>query len=292
MTRRLLLITGWMIWAWTTPAQQSFMTPGSAAYRIMHQMQDFDYAGARQSLSREKSGMVPAEYAFLQVNYYWWMMVSDPHQPAWRDSLVQAMDRVDSLLPHTITGTRDYYIRLMNFGYRYRLAFKEDRFVDGLRYAHKTATRIRYALDHARESPFLKLTAAIYLFSTGYGEKEYWYLKPYFLLIPRGDMQKGLAYLDELTKNDNPVLATESAYVAARIYKDMLGNYHRTARLLENLVDRHPHNLFYRAMLIRTKKALGLPTGEDEQTYRQYWAQTSFVTPGQKKFYARWQNIP
>ena len=274
-------------------AQNHFMSPGTTGFQVMTDLHRFHYRAAKEKIESEKALLPAGEYHFLKVNYFWWMMVATPGASAYRDSLMAEMDSTDYALRHAkLTNNDDYYIRLMNYGFRYRLAFKEERMLDGLIYANRTARNIKYALKHAEESPFLKLTAAIYLFTTAYGEEHYWYLKPYFLTIPKGDKKKGLQYLDELSRHPNRVVAQEATYVALRIYKDMLNNNRKALELAEQLVKDNPANLFYRAILIRLKNNLHEPIDAEVAVYRRYWQQMDFADEAMKNFYADWKNIP
>ncbi len=283
----------WILTGISLRAQSGFMEPGSTGFRVMENLHRFHYDSARILIRKNQSRLSEGEYHFLLVNYYWWMMVSSLKPETYRDSLLREMNATDRLLTGTdTTDSRNYYIRLMNNGFRYRLAFKEERFLDGLKYANRTARNIHYALKHAEDSPFLKLTAAIYLFSTGWGEDRYWYLKPYFLTIPKGDTLKGLRYLTELTHHPNSVVADEAAYVALRIYKDMTHDYDKALPLARKLAHNNPENLFYLAVLIRIKKKSGLNTRNEENRYFRLWQQTRFVDDNQRQFYRRWQNIP
>ena len=271
---------------------QDFLAPGSAEYRVLDAIHRFDYKEARRIMETEKARISPAEYHFLQVNYFWWLWISAQKVPGYRDSLILHMNRVDKLTEgRTKESAKLYYIRLMNYGFRYRLAFKEERFVSGLVYAQRTANRIRYALDNAQKSPFLKLTAAIYLFSTGYGREHYWYLRPYFMLIPEGNQSLGLRYLHELARSDNEVLATEARYVLARIYMDILNRYDKALELLETLTKQYPHNLFYLALYIQSKEKLNMEFTADAQRYVVGFRQTEFLLPAQRNYYADWRNI-
>ncbi len=271
---------------------QDFLGAESAEYRVLDAIHRFDYQEAQQIMEAEKGRISPAEYHFLKVNYFWWLWISAQKVPGYRDSLILHMDRVDKLTEgRTKESAKLYYIRLMNYGFRYRLAFKEERFVSGLIYAQRTANRIRFALDNAQKSPFLKLTAAIYLFSTGYGKEHYWYLRPYFLLIPEGNESLGLQYLHELTRSKNRVLATEARYVLARIYMDILNRYDKALDMLKVLVNEYPHNLFYLALYIQSKEKLNLEFSNDAQRYALSFRQTDFLLPAQRDYYADWRNI-
>ncbi len=270
-------------------SQDNFLQKGSPLYHSLSLMHDFRFKEAKDYMEKNKSTVRRGEYLFFHVNYYWWLYVISNDKKIYHDSLVNFLNQANEF--YKKNNEERSYIALMTYGFDYRLAFKEDRFIDALRSAHKTARRIQTSLDSAEYSPYYKLTAAIYLFSTGYGREKYWYLYPYFLTIPDGDIQKGLDYLRELSGHSNPVIATEASYVLMRIYRDVYENYSKAYKESKKLVQVHPDNLFYLALHLQHRDKTGLLTPQDITNYRNKYQHTDFINDASKNFFKNWRNI-
>ncbi len=289
MRRKLMVI--WLfpvlVWAQKTPA---FLSPETPAYSLVMHIHRFQYRQAQNLLKHYQTEKKDAAYSFMKVNYFWWMMVTNPREISFRDSLRLALNETEEKLKNT-RDPHAYYIRLLNSGYKFRLAFKEERFLDALVYSRKMTGQINYALEHTEESPFLKLTAAIYLFSTGYGKRKYWFLYPYFLMIPKGNEKLGLQYLKELTRDSNELVSTEARYVLMRIYLDIYGDYKKALTLIRELTGTFPENLFFKALEIKILNKAGLPYAAEEKKYNELYRQTRFVSPAQARFFSDWRHI-
>ncbi len=272
---------------------QSFLKPGSYSYKVIHAIHHGHYTEAdsllKLSLNRNIS---QASLDFLKTNYFWWQMVTSPDEKSLRDSLRKYILKTEKQIPQQTKNQDEYYIRLMNYGFRFRLAFKEDRFLEGLKYSHKLTGAIRYAIDSAEKSPFLKLTAAIYLFSAGYGKQKYWYFYPYFLLIPEGNETQGLKYLHELSRHPNPAISTEATYILMRIYKDLYHDYQKALPLAEKLARQYPDNFFYRAIFLQIKEKTGADIATDIRQFEADIRNFHFRSGKRKIFLSDWRHVP
>ncbi len=271
---------------------QSFLQPGSFSYKVIHTIHQGHYRQADSLLRFQKTMHSPAAVDFLKTNYFWWMTVTSPQEAYLRDSLRKYIVSTEKQLPRHTRDKDEYYIRLMNYGFRFRLAFKEDRFLEGLKYAHKLSSEIQYAIDSVDKSPFLKLTAAIYLFSVDYGRQKYWIFYPYFLLIPQGDIRLGLKYLKELSVHSNEVIATEATYILMRIYKDLYKEPEKAYPLAQKLVRQYPDNFFYRAVYMQIKEQTGRDISEDVHQYEADIKRFPFQSIRRRDFLRDWKNIP
>ncbi len=272
-----------------TYAQKDLLIENNFPFKVLSDIHNFDFIKARKNIDLSEDTISREEYLFLKVNYYWWAYVISNDNPSYRDSLRYYLNKSNDFYK---TANNNYgFIALMINGFDYRLAFKEGRFIDGMLSARKMARKIQKSLDSAEYSPYYKLTAAIYLFSTGYGKEKYWYLYPYFISIPEGDMQKGINYLQELSENTNTVLATEATYTLMRIYKDLYSDYFKAYRLSKKLILWHPDNLFYLALHLQTKEKLNLLTEKDKIRYNKIYRQTVFLNNEAKQYFKNWRNI-
>ncbi len=269
---------------------QHFLMKGSPSYDVVRAIQQSRYALA-DSLLQNRSKYRKIEYNFLKTNLFWWMSVTSPNERQWRDSLYRYILRAEKIKPENGNYSEDYYIKLMNYGFRFRLAFKEDRFLEALKYSRKLTGEIQYALDSARTSPYLSFTAGIYLFAAGYGKRVYWYLYPYFLLIPEGNEKQGLIYLKHLSNGKNRLLATEADYILMRIYKDLYGDYARAETYAHRLVDNNPDNFFYRALLMQIEMKNHKDVTQEARQYLLDLEKRHFTSALRKQYFKDWMHI-
>ena len=286
---RKLFLAVLLLFNLTLSSQKDFLKPNTVPYKVLTRIHDFDYNTAYELIEKSSRTLKKEERYFLKVNYFWWIYVTSNDKKQYRDSLLAYIDSTKQYVK--AKRMQNSYIALINNGFEYRLAFKEDRFIDGIQSAHRMAEQIQTALDSAEYSPYYKLTASIYLFSTGYGKEKYWILYPYFLMIPEGDVKKGIKYLKELSDHSNKILATESAYTLMRIYMDIYRDYEKAYPLAEKIVKLHPENLFYRALQLKIKEKLNKLTRFDLQQYRIIYSQTDFINPESEVFFKDWHNI-
>ncbi len=278
------------MWIFQAGAQTgNFLAPGTNDYDILMDIHRFRFSEMQQKIKNYHSKNSPV-YPFLKVNYYWWMMVTSPDEKSYADSLENALNQTDKRIKEYPEDTYRL-ILMLNQGYRFRWAFKKADYLDALIHAKRIFSPIKYALDHAHQSPYYKLTSAIYLFSVGYGKNEYWYLYPYFLLIPPGDEQKGLQWLKELASHPYELISDEARYTLLRIYKDIYKEYDIAYRYAYKLTARQPANLFYLALYLQLAEKTGKLTAEEEKKYFETLHHTRFVSPAQQKFFSHWRNI-
>ncbi len=270
-------------------AQPNFLNEGSKAYEILNLIHDFKFIQAKKQIDANKKNFQAETFYFLKINYFWWAYIISNDKKNYRDSLVYYLKANKKILSRK--NKKNQFISLMTNGFEYRLAFKEDRFLDGLSAAYKMASQIQNSLDSAGQSPYYKLTAAIYLYSTGYGKEKYWFLYPYFQFIPPGDMNKGKEYLKELSAHSNEVLATESTYTLMRIYMDIEHNYNQALPLATKLTRWHPDNLFYLALEMKLKQKLNRLDESDKEKYENIYRQTVFPNAKSRQFFSDWRNI-
>jgi tetratricopeptide (TPR) repeat protein len=276
-------------WSSLLFAQEDFLKENTIPYQVITYIHHFEYEQAEKLIEKSGNELPDEEKYFLWVNYYWWVYVTSNDKKNFRDSLLVYINKTNRIIEKK--NLEKSYIALINNGFEYRLAFKEDRFKDGLVSAHRMAKQIQTALDSARFSPYYKLTASIYLFSTGYAKEKYWVLYPYFLMIPKGDVKKGIKYLEELSNHPNRIFATEAAYTLMRIYMDIYADYKKAYPLAEKIVELHPGNLFYRALLMKIKEKLNKLSRYDLYLYGKIYARTDFINKESKEFFKDWHNI-
>ncbi len=197
------------------------------------------------------------EYHFLKANYFWWKYITEPSSVSLHDSLVfHLQESVKAIEKQKKSNFQSSFLELTTYAYFARLALHEGNYFEAFQQANNITSNIEYSLQKANSSPYYTLTAGLYHYAAGYGKKEYWYLYPYFLMIPDGNEETGIKMLHSLENNPDFLINNEANYYLMKIYKEAYHDYSTALVYAKKIVTLNPTNLIYRSTLIKILRKL------------------------------------
>ena len=235
-----------------------------AKHQIFFQkLNAFQFVDAKQILESKDSSIV--EYHFLSAYYYWWQYLTTPFDKTLRVQFLFHLNASLSSVQNTNKNALTQYIELTTYAFYARVSIHEDKYLDAIQYVNKITSIIEYSMHRVDESPYYKLTSGLYNFAAGYGKRNYWYLYPYFLLIPAGDEEKGIVELKSLTDCEDYLLQNEANYFLMKIYMDGYNDFNYALKYSLSIANSNPTNLIYQGLLYKIYCEIGLITEVEKQ---------------------------
>ena len=223
--------------------------------QFFKELSSFQFVKAQNSIAKLDKSEI--EYHYIVANYFWWKYMTEPTTNSLRDSLVfhlqQSVNRVEK---QKNKDTQSSFLQLTTYAFFARLALHEGEYFEAFQQANNITTNIEHSLQNANSSPYYTLTAGLYQYAAGYGKKEYWYLYPYFLLIPDGDEKLGIKMLQSLGNNSELLIKNEANYYLMKIYKEAYLDYPTALIYARRIVNSNPTNLIFRNILITILRKL------------------------------------
>lgn len=185
---------------------------------------------------------------FLEVNYYWWQIVSGNNSEESQNSFELAAQTALSLLPvkNAAEWTNDDLFLLINISAcnSRLLAFNEKR----LKALMSLNTAVNYLKQSFGQEPnygAFYLSTGLYNFYILNGAKKHPYLAPYLMLFPRGDAEKSLQYVKKAAESEDMMVNTEAHYFLMKLHLDHNEDYNAALKYNKVIVERYPDNLLY-----------------------------------------------
>jgi hypothetical protein len=192
--------------------------------QFFKELNSFQFVDVQNSIAKlDKSNI---EYHFLEANYFWWRYMTEPSAVSLRDSLTfHLQESVKRIEKQKKKNSQSSFLQLTTYAFYARLALHEGNYFEAFQQANNITSNIEHSLKNAESSPYYTLTAGLYHYAAGYGKEEYWYLYPYFLMIPDGDEKTGIKMLQSLGDNPDFLIRNEANYYLMKIYKEAYLDY-------------------------------------------------------------------
>ena len=251
-------------------------------YPIMHLVYDFRFQDAEAILDCTTGNKSESRIACM--NLLWWKAMTDGNNQSYFEELKHLSDQVLNE-PAGIDDKPaiENISRLTGGIYQIRIAAINDNKTA----AFRTFLQILPNLKEILDSPFAyeeyTLLSGVYHYAVGSLKKHFYFLRPFFLLMPSTEAETGRKLLMLCTQSKNKTIATEARYFLFKIEKEINSNFTLAEEHLNLLVLKHPGNIVYHLELLSLYRETGRDSEKKEYEIRDLIGNSS-LNPGQKYY--------
>jgi len=230
--------------------------------QILNDIYNFEFDSAEHSIAAYKNKYPwRPEGSFAEGMVLWTQVLADLYNPALdsmffakMDEIIDAFDKIadkDSL--YTVTK----YYKSAAMGFKARLYVNRSQWFKAALSGVKALSGILDALDGEYPNTDAKLGTGIYLYYAEMVPEKYPIAKPLLIFYPSGNKEKGLADLQEASKN-GLFARIEASYIYAQTLYLYERKFYNAFRIMKKLHKDYPNN----SIFLRWYAALAYSIGE------------------------------
>lgn len=233
----------------TQAARASDMDTDLHFQQVVNALYQFKFADA-DSLIAELEIKYPEHYipALARAHFYWWKMISQHPESQIESRYIDNLRTAEQLINNKSTsGFNDKVLfhLIQVHAYLSRLDLMRSEYVSAYRNLHRSVKHIKASFGREQFFTAFLLTSGLYNYLAAYVSEHHPLLRIYFMLHPRGDINKGIEQLQQASASDHNVIATEAKYFLMRIFFDLENNPGKAIEYASILTEQYPENLIF-----------------------------------------------
>lgn len=185
----------------------------------------------------------------------WWQVLEDLHDHSLDDELLNSMMRSDyeagRLLSDEPGHPDGLMIRALANGYAARHHSNREEWITSVRTARKAYNFYLALMGVRPDLPDNQFVDGMRLYYSEYLPKEYPVIRTVAWLLPDGDMESGLEFIDKAT-TESIFAGPEATYFMGLILLNYEQEEEEAVGYFRQLVEQYPANGYYRRFLVRT----------------------------------------
>ena len=223
-------------------------------YSIFENLYDFNFKEAFTKLEKLETIDIDQDLKDIcTANYNWWNIATREYYDSYRADMLSSLENI--IYRHSDSSfddmTEDELFALAHaYAYKTRLDMHEDNYVKGAGNLKEALKCVNYILPRADENIKFKLLAGLYHYILGSVLEKHPIFKALFIFSPESDIELGKNYLLECSRDDNPLIHTEATYFLLRVEHELNKRYDEADRLILELINKHPENIYFRSYRI------------------------------------------
>lgn len=272
-------------------ALQSQIVEGKEAALAFGYLYDFELVLADSIVQKElQSNPASAKWNLMSAYVAWSQILAGKlEDDYWNDRFNKDIRKAKEILKETKLETNeDLFAYIIVHAFKTRHELLNDNYLNAANDLNTCIDQISDSFGRENEYEPFHLTAGLYYYFMWLAYEDYFWIRPYLMLYPEGDKEKGLAYLTEMTKSSDAFLRNESLYFLMRIYYDLEKDYRLAKKYADILVSDNPNNLIYR--LFQYRVALEIDEAHSTELRTEYLNQvnaTKSLTGQEKDHFIR-----
>ena len=224
---------------------------------------NFEFSRADSLIQKLKAGYSDfPETHLLATTYYWWLIVSGEDNSDNRKLYKKEIEKTLQLLnekDNNFLSNEDIGNYINAYAYKTRIELFNHQLISGFVHLNNCIGYLKKSFEKENEYELFYFTSGLYNYFTAYSSKEYPYLRPYLVLHPKGNMEKGTTQLFSAYKSSNVLIKTEATYFLMKIFFEREQDYTKAEFFAKNLTEKYPDNLiyqyyYYTIFLVQDKK--------------------------------------
>jgi hypothetical protein len=251
-------------------------------YPVMHLVYDFRFDDAERLLESQTG--LNAENKIARMNLLWWKAMTDGNNQIYFEELKDLSGKVLNE-PQEIDNkkTIENVSRLTAGIYLIRIAAINDNKTAAFRTFLQILPNLKEILDAPFAYEEYTLLSGVYHYAIGSLKKHFYFLRPFFLLMPPTESETGKKLLMLCSQSKNNTIATEARYFLFKIEKEINSNLPLAEEHLNSLLNKHPGNIVYRLELLNLYSETQRDSEKMENEIRDLIGRSS-LHPSQKSY--------
>lgn len=228
-------------------ASEALHGKGEKAITALHEFSFHSADTIIQSMERQ----YPDHYLphLTRAHYYWWKMISQESEVRKRKHYLSSLEKAEQLVNQMVQGgaydKQDVFHFINLYAMKARLDLLNGEYRAALRHVNRCVRFLKTSLGYEENFEGFYLTSGLYNYMTDYATGRLPLFFVYALLYPRGDMEKGIAQLNNATRLENLIVRTEAHYFLMKIFLELEKDFIKALPHARWLTEKYPGNLIY-----------------------------------------------
>jgi hypothetical protein len=207
----------------------------------------FNFTSADTLLSRlEKQNSPDPEVRLARANFYWWNIISGNNSKQIMDGYNAELEKCLQLASKYTAHENKRLMLLINiYSFKARINGLNKNYIKAFQNINNCISHLKTSFGREQSFEFFYLTSGLYNYYISQAHTDYPVLVPYLILIPGGNKEKGLQYLNRSTVAADPDQRTEANYFLMKINLEQK-KYSESLTFVNKLLKDFPDNLLYR----------------------------------------------
>lgn len=214
----------------------------------------YDYKSSKRLLERIQTELGDSPESDLSTsNYYWWIMMTGDKNKKCEQEFQKANQAVISRYENSQAdelSSDELFAIIHGYAYKTRFALHKKKYIKGLSNLKKILPFMVIVLENPRLNDKFSLLAGLYHYVAASTLQKRPFLRPFFNLAPKSDLDEGYRLLVSAAQSTHPLISVEASYFLLKINLEVSENYYEAIEWCEILVDRFPENILYHYYLM------------------------------------------
>jgi hypothetical protein len=174
-----------------------------------------------QLARKPSSKLTPTESLLLEANLIWWKTISGKKDKKSRSRFFEVLDQAQNQIKKEKNNPLETHLKQLSIqGFKTRMAMLDQSYVSGFFQLNSSLNLFSKLLGKENENPLLLIFNGLYHYYWSRSWENYFLLRPYLSLYPKGSIEKGLHLLELATKSPNLNIQVEAHYFLMKIWMD------------------------------------------------------------------------
>ena len=180
------------------------------------------------------------------ANHDWWKLISGLNNKSIYNDLEQNTNAVIRELRKSEDITNEeLYCLLSAYAINARVAVLQKNYLKSVSYLNQSIKYLRKSFGNEEEFPWFYITSGMYNYYIEREKISFPLLYPYLILLPPGDINKGIQQMKKALISNDPVLSTEAAYFYFKILWEEDKDIQGAEEELDKLISCYAGNLLF-----------------------------------------------
>jgi predicted Zn-dependent protease len=168
---------------------------------------------------KTNSKLTQVELHLLEANLIWWKTISGFKDKKLKLRFFEVLDMAQKNLKKEKTNNLENHLKQLSIqGFRSRMAMLEQSYTSGFFQLNSSLNLFSKLLGKENENPLLLVYNGLYHYYWSKSWENYFLLRPYLILYPKGNLEKGIELLVKAGQSNISNIQTEAHYFLMKIW--------------------------------------------------------------------------
>ncbi len=174
-----------------------------------------------QVVRKAPSPLSHSETHLLEANLLWWKTISGQSEKNLKTRFFEALETAQKHVKKEKANHLESHLKQLSIqGFRSRMAMLEQSYTSGFFQLNSSLSLFSKLLGKENENPLLLVYNGLYHYYWARSWDNYFLLRPYLVLYPKGKLDKGIQLLEKAAESNMSNIQTEAHYFLMKIWLD------------------------------------------------------------------------
>lgn len=227
--------------------ERDVMPQTDSIYASFRSLYHFRFEQAAKSLQHMSAKYPDNPLTHMSAaNFDWWLLISGIDDDSVRIDLEKHSSRViDKYGKRRDLTNEELYCLLSVYAINARVAVLQEHYLGSVAYLNQSIRYLKQSFGREASFPWFYITSGMYNYYVEREKITFPLLYPYLIMLPKGDMEKGMEQVRHAAGSSDEVLSTEATYFYFKILWEEEKDYKLAFQQLDKLISLYPDNLLY-----------------------------------------------